>query len=100
MPNPRTIQEFNAIKLAEKIMSSPNIAKIFNHQNISDDCDEFDRQRLPIIKEIQESRSSVREICLYEESIFKFVKISPPSFLKEDQKDFFMSKFPLKDKNE
>ena len=101
MPNPRVIIESNARRIVELIEINPDIAGMFDRRMASDVCAIFAAPHKPnIIGEMQESPSIILETRTYGEPMFKVVKVSPPSFLRKDQKDFFMSKFPLKGKNE
>ena len=78
--------------------NDPTVARIFDHMISPETHVIFGRP--PIMGEMQEAPSVTMETRFYGEPIFNVVKISPPSFLNKEQSEFFMSKFPLKGKNE
>lgn len=103
MPNPRDIQEMNTRSLALIMENDPTVARIFDRRICSGagaGAVHAIFTRPTIVGEMQEAPSVTMETGFYGEQIFNVVKISPPSFLNKEQSEFFMNKFPLKDKNE
>jgi hypothetical protein len=87
-----------AKRLAEAAENDPKIKEIFDRRMNPDIC-KF---------EISDEDSGIHMVgCFPKSPIIEsepflniITKIKPPSFLNENQKEFYMNRFPLKDKNE
>lgn len=98
MPNPRDIQEMNTRSLALIMENDPTVARIFDHMISPETHVIFGRP--PIMGEMQTSPIITMGTVSDENFPPVVAKFSPPSFLNKEQSEFFMNKFPLKDKNE